>query len=168
MRMGRRAFTLLEILIAMSLFTVLGFAVVVLMRNGVDMWIRGNRGARQEDRLEQSLPRLEEDLRMVAVPNQRDRRPFDPKNPDPEKEPQPLMPDNRFISGYQNYKIRDKDYQCRFFSFVRDISGLSEIETYVLRAGRNAKADAYIDGKDDEEEFSKNNHLPTGGAVEVL
>ncbi len=163
-----RGFTLLEILISMSMFTAIGFAVVLLMKNGVDMWIRGNHGAQQEDRLEQSLPRLEEDLRMVQVPSQRDRRPFDAKNPDPEKEPDPLPPTNRFLSGYHDYRIRDQVYRCRYFAFVREISGLSEIETYVLRAGRNPKAESYIDGKNDEDEFKKNDHLPTGGAVEVL
>ncbi len=40
-----RAFTLLEIMVAMSLFTIIGLAVVTLMSTGVDMWLRGNRAA---------------------------------------------------------------------------------------------------------------------------
>lgn len=166
--MRRRGFTLLEILISMSLFTLIGLAVVMLMRTGVDMWLRGTRSSQQEDRLEQSLPRLEEDLRMTLLPAQRDRVPFDPKNPDPEKEPDPLPPVNRFVSGYITFKIRDTEYKCRYLAFVRDIEGLGELATYVARAGTNAKADAYIDGKNDEDEFKHNRHLPTGGAVEVL
>ncbi|MHC4409788.1 MAG: prepilin-type N-terminal cleavage/methylation domain-containing protein, partial [Planctomycetota bacterium] len=39
-----RGFTLLEILVAMSLFTLIGFSVVLLMTSGVDMWLQGTRG----------------------------------------------------------------------------------------------------------------------------
>ncbi|MHC4547190.1 MAG: prepilin-type N-terminal cleavage/methylation domain-containing protein [Planctomycetota bacterium] len=164
----QRGFTLLEILISMTLFTVIGFAVVLLMRTGVDMWVRGNRGSQQEDRLEQSLPRLEEDLRHTLPGPRRDRIPFDPDNPDPEQEPEPLVPDNRFLSGYITYRFGDQDLDCRFLTFVRDVVGLGEIEVYSMRAGTNAHAASYIDGHNDEDEFKRNDHLPTGGAAEVL
>ncbi len=166
----RRGFTLLEIMIAMSLFTLIGLAVVSLMRTGVDMWIAGNRGSEREDRREMSLPRLEQDLRAVLVPEQIDRIPFDPKNPDPEKEPEPQPPENRFISGQHLLKIgaRETPYSCRYLVFVRDITGLDELDTYAARAGTNPKAESFIDGKDDEDEFKRNDHLPTGGTVEVL
>jgi prepilin-type N-terminal cleavage/methylation domain-containing protein len=163
-----RGFTLLEILIAMSLFTVIGLGVVLLMRTGIEMYVQGSQASQGEDRREQSLPRLEEDLRHVLVPAQIDRIPFDAKNPDPAEEPDALPPENRFISGYQLFRFGEKDVACRYLAFVRDITGLGEIETYASRAGTNALADAYIDGKDDEQEFRANRHLPTGGAVEVL
>jgi len=163
-----RGFTLLEILISMSLFTVIGFAVVTLMSSGVEMWLRGTRGSRQEDRLEQSLPRFAEDLRNLVVPAQRDRIPFDPKDPDPEKEPDPLPPDNRMISGVHLYQVGDVTYPCRYVAFVRQTRRMSEVEIYESRAGRDANATAYIDGKDDEREFQRSEHLPTGGQAEVL
>ena len=163
-----RGFTLLEILVAMSLFTVIGLGVVLLMRTGVEMYVKGSEGSLQEDRLEQSLPRLEDDLRHVLVPTQVDRIPWDPKNPDPVEEPDPLPPVNRFVSGYHTFKFGDKDIACRFLSFVRDTTVLSEIEIYADRAGTNPRADAVIDGKNDEQEFKENRHLPTGGAAEVL
>jgi prepilin-type N-terminal cleavage/methylation domain-containing protein len=163
-----RGFTLLEILVAMSLFTIIGLGVALLMRAGVDMFIKGSEGSLAEDRLEQSLPRLDADLRQVLVPSQWDRIPFDPKNPDPTEQPDPLPPTNRFVSGYQTYKIGEQDVACRYLAFVRDITGLGEIEMYADRAGQNALADAYIDGVDDEREFRENRHLPTGGAAEVL
>jgi len=168
MNTHRRGFTLLEVLIAMGLFTVIGFAVVLLMRTGVDMWLMGNRGSQTEDRLEQSLPRFEEDLRMVRIPDQRDSIPFDPKNPDPDKEPEARIPANRFLSSYVSYKFGEKETRCRYVAFVRDITGFGEVGTYAQRAGTNPKADAYIDGKDDEAEFAANRHLPHGGAIEVL
>lgn len=164
----KRGFTLLEILIAMSLFTVLGFGVVLLMRTGVDMWLAGTRSSVAEDLSEEGRPWLEEDLRHVLVPSQHDRIPFDPKNPDPDKEPAPKRPENRFISGYVMYQYGDQLVRCRYLSFVRDLTGLAELDIYAARAGQNAKADAYIDGKNDEAEFKAKNHLPTGGAVEVL
>ena len=163
-----RGFTLLEILIAMSLFTVLGFGVVLLMRTGVDMWLAGTRASVAEDQAEEGRPRLEEDLRHMLVPSQYDRVPHDPKNPDPDQEPDPVTPANRFLSGYVVYRFGDTDVKCRYLAFVRDISGLAEIDMFAARAGRNSKADAYIDGKNDDEEFEKSAHLPTGGAVEVL
>lgn len=167
--MSRRGgFTLLEIMIAMSLFTVIGLGVVMLMRAGVEMYVQGSEGSLQEDRLEQSLPRLEDDLRHVLVPRQVDRIPFDKKNPDPQEQPDPLPPENRFLSAYQTYKFGDKDVACRYIAFVRDTTGLGEVEIYADRAGQNARADAYIDGVDDEKEFRENRHLPTGGAAEVL
>ena len=164
----RRGFTLLEILIAMSLFTVLGFGVVLLMRTGIDMWLSGTRASVAEDHAEEGRPRIEEDLRHVLVPSQNDRIPFNPKDPDPEKEAEPLMPENRFISGYMQYQFGDHVLKCRYLAFVRDLTGLAEIDIYASRAGQNPKADQYIDGKNDEAEFKAKAHLPTGGAVEVL
>jgi prepilin-type N-terminal cleavage/methylation domain-containing protein len=164
----QRGFTLLEILISMSLFTVIGFAVVLMMRTGVDMWLRGTRGSLQEDRLEQSLPRLEEDLRHTLPGTRYDRIPFDPEDPRPERQPEPLVPENRFLSGYMNYRFGEKDIACRFAAFVRDLSGLGEIETYAMRAGINPTATAYIDGINDEDEFKHSNHRPTAGMAEVL
>jgi prepilin-type N-terminal cleavage/methylation domain-containing protein len=164
----RAGFTLLEVLIAMTLFTILGAGVVLLMRTGIELYVKGTDGSRIEDRNEQSLPRLQEDFRQLIVPSQIDRIPFDPKNPDPEEEPDPLPPTNRFVSGTQTFAFGDKQVACRYVAFVRDLTGLGEIETYASRAGQNAQADAYIDGKDDEQEFRANRHLPTGGAVEVL
>jgi len=165
---SQRGFTLLEVLISMSLFTVLGLGVVLLMRTGIDMWLSGNRASLQEDRVEQSLPRLEEDLRMVSVTRRRVRRIYDPKNADPEREPDPIVPQNRFLSGYLDYKIGDDTIACRYVAFVRDLTGLSEMDMYIARAGTNPKAESYIDGINDEAEFKKNDHLPTGGVAEVL
>jgi prepilin-type N-terminal cleavage/methylation domain-containing protein len=167
MRRGK-GFTLLEVLIAMSLFTVIGFSVVVLMTSGVEMWLRGTRGSRQEDRLEQSLPRFAEDLRNIVVPSQHDRIPYDPKNPDPEKVPEPLPPENRMVSGFVNYQVGDVEYACRYIAFVRQTRRMPEVEIYESRAGKSSNASAYIDGVNDEEEFRKNDHLPTGGEAEVL
>jgi hypothetical protein len=152
----------------MSLFTVIGLGVVLLMRTGVEMFVKGSEGSQIEDRLEQSLPRLESDLRHVLVPTQVDRIPFDPKNPDPQEQPNPLPPTNRFVSGYHTYRFGDRDVACRWLAFVRETIGLSEIEMYADRAGTSPKADAYIDGKNDEQEFKEHRHLPTGGAAEVL
>lgn len=163
-----RGFTLLEILVAMSLFTVIGLGVVMLMRTGVEMFVKGTEQSQVEDRLEQSLPRLENDLRHVLVPTQVDRIPFDPKVPDPTEEPDALPPTNRFVSGVHMFRFGERDVACRYLAFVRDTTGLSEIAMYADRAGTSARADSYIDGKNDEQEFKEHRHLPTGGACEVF
>ncbi|MHC4451928.1 MAG: PulJ/GspJ family protein, partial [Planctomycetota bacterium] len=165
---SRRGFTLLEILVAMSLFTLIGFSVVLLMTSGVDMWLQGTRGAQNEDRKEMSLPLLEADLRHLRVGTSRDRIPVDLSEEGPQQELPAITPANRFVSGYVTYRFGEKEVPCRYLAFVRDLSGLGEIEVYALRAGRNPAADAYIDGKDDEKEFNENRHLPTGGQIEVL
>ncbi len=166
--MNRRAFTLLEIMIAMSLFSAIGFAVVMLMGAGVDMWLQGTRGSRAEDRREMSLPRLEDDLRMVRIPSQRDRIPVDLKGGKQQEELRALVPENRFSSGYITYKFGEREIPCRYLSFVRSMQGLGEIEVYARRAGTNPKGKAYIDGTNDEQEFKENMHRPTGGQIEVL
>jgi hypothetical protein len=102
------------------------------------------------------------------VPDQVDRIPFDPKTPDPTEEPDALPPSNRFVSGVHMFRFGERDVACRFLAFVRDTTGLAEIMMYADRAGTSAKSDSYIDGKDDEEEFKRNRHLPTGGAAEVF
>ena len=163
-----RGFTLLEIMIAMSLFTTIGFAVVLLMTNAMDMWLTGTRGAQQEDRKEQSLPRLEDDLRHMRLPGHRDRIPVAKGDTNVQEELPALVPENRFLSNYAYYKFGDREVPCRYLAFVRDIRGLGEIDVYARRAGTNPKADKYIDGIDDEEEFKKNQHKPTGGQIEVL
>jgi len=163
-----RGFTLLEIMIAMSLFTTIGFAVVLLMTSGMDMWLSGTRGAQQEDRREQSLPRLEEDLRHMRLPGHHDRIPVAKGETNVQAELPALVPDNRLLSNYVYYKFGDREVPCRYVSFVRDIRGLGEIDVYARRAGTNPKADKRIDGVDDEEEFKKNSHMPTGGQIEVL
>jgi prepilin-type N-terminal cleavage/methylation domain-containing protein len=166
--MNRRAFTLLEIMIAMSLFTLVGFAVVLLMGSGVDMWIQGTRGSQSEDRREMSLPLLEDDLRMVRIPNSRDRIPADLKGGKQQQELAAIVPKNRFTSGYIQYKFGEREIPCRYVSFVRSMQGLGEIEMFAGRAGTNPKGDAYIDGTDDEKEFKENKHRATGGEIEVL
>ena len=163
-----RGFTLLEIVVAMSLFTILGFAVVMLMTSGVDMWLQGTRSAENEDRKEMSLPRLEDDLRHMRVGTGRDRIPVDPNVTQTQAELPAEIPVNRFLSGYVPYKFGEKEVACRYISFVRDLAGLGEIDVYAVRAGSNPKADAYIDGKNDEKEFKENLHLPTGGQIEIL
>ena len=164
-----RGFTLLEILIAMTLFTSIGYAVVVLMTSGVDMWLTGTRGSQQEDRREMSLPLLIDDLRHVRLPSSHDRIPVDLTVRESQQKELPALPPlNRFISGYVYYKFGDREIPCRYIAFVRDIRGLGELDVYARRAGTNPQSTKYIDGFEDEQEFKENEHLPTGGQIEVL
>ena len=168
MRNDKRGFTLLEVLIAMSLFTILGLGVVLLMSTGVDMWVTGTTASYQEDQAAEGWPKLVQDFRHVLVPMPSDRIPFDPKDPNPQKLPPPLPPENRFISGYVMLDFGDRQVACRYICFVRDTTGFPEVEVYAPRAGRSPDADAYIDGKNDALEYKEKRHMPTGGKAEVM
>ena len=63
-----RGFTLLEILIAMSIFVMLGSMVVVFMRQSLDIFYTGTRESAQLDRQDSVLPQVRADLANVALP----------------------------------------------------------------------------------------------------
>lgn len=63
--MTRRGFTLLELLIAMALFAVLGLAVVALLGQGMTVFSEGTADTRMQDRLQAILPVIRADLAAV-------------------------------------------------------------------------------------------------------
>ncbi|MDA1194622.1 MAG: prepilin-type N-terminal cleavage/methylation domain-containing protein [Planctomycetota bacterium] len=63
-----RGFTLLEILIAMALFVMLGGMVVVFLRQSLDIFYTGTRESAQLDRQDQLLPQVRADLANLALP----------------------------------------------------------------------------------------------------
>ncbi len=60
-----RGFTLLELLIAMALFAVLGLAVVALLGQGMNIFAEGTADTRMQDRLQAILPTIRADLAAV-------------------------------------------------------------------------------------------------------
>ncbi len=94
-RVARAAgFTMLELLIAMAIFAVLGTMVVYFMRNSLDIFYSGTRESAQLDRFDTVIPQVVEDLRAVYVGDDW-RRPYRPP-PDLAEElrgtPQPKPP----------------------------------------------------------------------------
>lgn len=60
-----RGFTLLELLIAMALFAVLGLAVIALLGQGMTIFSEGTADTRMQDRLQAILPTIRADLAAV-------------------------------------------------------------------------------------------------------
>jgi prepilin-type N-terminal cleavage/methylation domain-containing protein len=78
-------FTLLELLIAMSIFAVLGTAAVILMQQGAALFGAGARESELSDRQDDLLPELKRDLARLCLPDR-----FDPP---------PLPPDETALGG---------------------------------------------------------------------
>lgn len=64
---NRRGFTLLELLIAMSVFAMLGTAAIVLMRQAANIFAAGARDNELADRQDALLPEIREDLARLVV-----------------------------------------------------------------------------------------------------
>ncbi|MEZ6007603.1 MAG: type II secretion system protein [Planctomycetota bacterium] len=62
-----RAFTILELLVAMGIFSVLGTMAVWFMRQSLDIFYAGTRESAVFDRLDSGLPRLRADLESLYV-----------------------------------------------------------------------------------------------------
>jgi len=62
-----RGFTILELLIAMAIFGVLGSMVVFFMQQSLDIFYSGTRESAQLDRMDTVLPQIAEDLEGIYV-----------------------------------------------------------------------------------------------------
>ena len=67
MRTSRRGFTLLELLIAMAIFSFLGTVVIYLMREGLSMFTEGTRAQQLQDRQESLMPQLQKDFQFAIL-----------------------------------------------------------------------------------------------------
>ena len=71
-------YTLLELMLAMAIFTFLGAMVVFLMRQGLNIFMVGTKDTNLQDRADTVLPRLRLDLEALTVPHSRDAPPPPP------------------------------------------------------------------------------------------
>jgi prepilin-type N-terminal cleavage/methylation domain-containing protein len=71
-----RGFTLLELLMSLAVFTMLGTMVIFLMRQGLDVFAVGTAESSAQDRAETILPRIVHDLEGLTIPAN-----FDPPPP---------------------------------------------------------------------------------------
>lgn len=124
-RAACRAFTLLELLIAMSIFAILGTSAVVMMRQGATLFSAGTRENELSDRQDTLLPEIAADLARLQIPDS-----FDPVPPPPTAEqlggarpPPPPPPVTEVLrSGFQ--RLREaastelRSYPCPYLAFV--------------------------------------------------
>ncbi len=68
-RPGARGFTILELLVAMAIFALLGTAVVTLLGQGMSVFTSGTADTSMQDRLQSALPTFRDDLTNAFVPD---------------------------------------------------------------------------------------------------
>ena len=170
----QRGFSILELLIAMAIFSVLGVMAVFLMNRGIDIFQKGTKEAAAFDRLDTVLPFVEEDFQRLMVVESTD-PPALPEEADslrePARRPQPQPPVSiRLVCSTITLRNQPegplKDYPCWYMAFVMDISegGDPSLAGLPLGFGEGAlpATPATLEGR-----APTSRYLPLGGMVEV-
>jgi len=174
-----RGFTLLEILVSMAIFTVLGSMVIVFMRQSLDIFYAGTKESGQLDRMDTALPQVRADLESMTIPAD-----FTPPRPPPTEDellrmgkekpkPSPAVK-VRLRSGTLVLRNtgddRFKDYPCPYIAFVTtDASEWSD--KFKRRAGEAPKGDGELKALTPETVVGGDRdtrYQATGGLMEVL
>jgi hypothetical protein len=142
-----------ELLIAMALFSVLGIALIALLRQSTAFLDRGQAGSELQDLMENGERLLTDDIANV----------YDqPSNTEG-------LPDVRFTSWrvpFDTDADGEPDTYGQQLSFVRSVQGEAS-EPLLRDAGSKPGAMAEIDGDDDQAEGAKGDLRPAGGKQEV-
>lgn len=149
-----RGFTLLELLIAMSLFMVLGTALIALVTRAIGFLEVGTGGAELQDKGGDILRPFESDMQNVLV----------------ERSLAPGAPEIRFYCDFvavDSDGNGENDYLAQRLAFVRS-SNQEAVDPVARRAGTTPGGAAYLDGKLDAEEAANGELKAVGGAMEVL
>src|SRR5262245_13290384 len=107
-RAARRGFTLLELLIAMAMFTLLGIAVVALLGQGLSLFSEGTASTSMDDRKQAILPPLRAEFAAIQPASLPEVLPPPPPDLPPDKVPEKLPavpPPISLWSGY--FKLSD-------------------------------------------------------------
>ncbi len=169
-----RGFTILELMLAMAIFTMLGTLVVFMMRQGLGIFSAGTTDATLQDRTETVLPRIVQDLKLLALPSS-----FDPPPPMPSEEellagavyvPPPPV-DVRVRAGYirlgDTAEGATKDYPCPYVAWVTDISG-DRSDPLLRRAGEAwGPGQAPLTPNEVDRASPSTSYLASGGLREV-
>ena len=169
-----RGFTMLELILAMALFVFLGTVVVVLMRQGMSIFVAGAKDSALQDRMETVLPGISRTLQLLTLPLLR------PPSAAPHRGGEarragggPAAPPVRVRLRAGTILLRDvpdgplRDQACPYAAWVVDLSG-NRGDPVIRRAGERSGPDlkdvvpAEVDKAGPETAF-----LPTGGLREV-
>lgn len=178
-RRSPRGFTLLEIMISMAIFTVLGTMVVYFMRQSLNVFSVGTRESARLDRQDTLLPQVRTDLGGLIVPDQFDTPPPRPSEDELQRSgravpPAPPAVGIRLRSGFvQLAQVADENFKqvpCPYLAFV--VADASEWSNKLKRragevptAGGSQRAltpTTVLEGDRDTR------YLPTGGLMEVV
>ena len=153
-RAGRVAgFSLVELMVAMAIFSVLGVALIALLRSSTAFLEKGQAGSELQDQIENADRLLAEDFANVYI----------------RSATMDGMPDVRFLCDripFDNDGDSIFDTKEARLSFVRSVRG--EASDLLLRnSGTKAGATATIDGEEDMREAEDRDHRAPGGKQEV-
>lgn len=172
-------FTILELLIAMAIFSVLGTMVVYFMQNSLDIFYTGTRESAQLDRMDTVVPQVIDDLRGIYVGDDW-RQPYTPSeemllgsNTAPPPPPPPVAV--RLRAGYvflQAPRVSgaeggtaQPELACPFFAFV--VADAAEWSHKLKRKAGETPAEGAV-AMTPASESPDARYLATGGLMEVL
>lgn len=141
-----RRFSLLEVLVAMSILVVLGTSLMIILRGGVQTWRRSEAKRESYDRAQAVLLQLRDDLTNLVGPVE---------------SPLPGLgeTESRLVCE------RDEAGRTRLF-LVRSLKAEAE-HPITGHAGSSIGSDATLDQRDDLAEARQSRLRATGGAMEV-
>jgi prepilin-type N-terminal cleavage/methylation domain-containing protein len=146
-------YTLIELLVAMALFSVLGIALVSLLAQSTAFLEKGTAGSEVLDTIENADRAFYDDFANVYT------RPASPEG----------MPDVRFVCDRLSFDSDGDgtaDVWTPRLTFVRSVTGEAS-EPATREAGTKAGASGRMDGKDDAKEREDQDFAPAGGKQEV-
>jgi hypothetical protein len=166
---------MLELLVAMSIFSILGAMTIFLMNRGLDIFQKGTKESNTRDKQGTVLPFIEEDLKAVMVVQDADAPPPPPEEDDLNRVARESLPpprvDIRLRAGILNLTGEPdgplKGYPMYWFAAVLDISGGIDPMIANLPTG-NDEAAKFITPESVENRTADTIFKPTGGMVEVL
>ncbi len=171
-------FTLLEIMISMAIFTVLGTMVVYFMRQSLSIFYTGTRESAMLDRMDTVLPQVRSDLQGLIIPSNFDAPPpvptqeeLDRAGRDKPPAPPPVLVRVRsgFIYLLQVGDEAYKRYPCPYIAFVIADAG-EWSNKHKRRAGEEPTQGKKLDALTPSTVISGDRdtvYLPTGGLTEV-
>ncbi len=171
----QHGFTMLELIMAMAVFTILGAAAVLLMRQGLSIFAAATKDAALQDRMEGVLPQVEADLNLIALPAS-----FDPPPPPPSEEerlegeeyvpPPPVVERLRATS----FVLRDlpealKGLPAYYIGLTIDATG-DRSDAILRRAGERAAPGMkpIVPEEEESDLLDTTYFLPTGGLREIV
>ncbi|MEZ6196099.1 MAG: prepilin-type N-terminal cleavage/methylation domain-containing protein [Planctomycetota bacterium] len=157
-RAAERGLTLVELLTAMTIFTVLGLFLFTLTSQSLEIYRKASGGSDQLDRFDLASRRLSEDLRCLSL--------GDPEGGGPKtrllatwnRRPAlvPLEEGAEVEAGAERPRVEDDfrpgDPRLFMLRFVRTLPGGENGDTVSRFAGTYADQEAFIDGEDDRAE----------------
>ncbi len=171
---SRRGFTMVELLLAISVFSILGTFVVYMMRQGLGIFATGTTESSLQDRTETMLPRIVRDFEGLAIPAS-----FDPPPPPPTEEeklqghdrPPPPPEDVRLRACW--ITLRDvpegplKSLPAWYMAWTTDISE-DRSDPWIRRAGERSGPDLKdLEPAELDKATLDTAFRPTGGLREI-